>query len=204
MGSIPTSDSTTTPGYPPPIQPFSPNNASPVGKRSYYNSQSFASVQKPLAKDQQRIDRLSMIGKSIIVGYDEIMKWFIPAPSGEEEPTAQLEALDFSAMATKPTIAGRGSMGPRSLWARDWSKPSSATRPVRASGPLAASWSSARPRLPALPCHVHSRLLSNVLYAYERPAYGRRGGVRDQCPASESYGYDCGLEELVRWHLGAE
>ncbi|KAH9889416.1 hypothetical protein C8Q73DRAFT_793613 [Cubamyces lactineus] len=98
-----TSASTTTSGaLPAPTQPFSPNDASPIGKRSYYHSQSFASVQKPLARERQRIARLSMTGKAIIVQYDEFMKWFVPAPFGVEEPTAQLKALDFSAVATKP------------------------------------------------------------------------------------------------------
>ena len=43
-----------------------------------------------------------MSGKSVIVEYDDFMKWFVPEPLDEEEPTCQLEALDFSQVATKP------------------------------------------------------------------------------------------------------
>ena len=38
----------------------------------------------------------------MIVEYDDFMKWFVPEPPEEEEPTCQLEDLDFSQVATKP------------------------------------------------------------------------------------------------------
>ncbi|KAI0653536.1 hypothetical protein C8Q70DRAFT_937634 [Cubamyces menziesii] len=85
-----------------PKPPFSPNDASPAGKRTYFQSGKYASVQNPLVEEKRQNVRNSMSGKSIIVEYNEFMDWFVPAPSGMEEPTAQLKALDFKKVATKP------------------------------------------------------------------------------------------------------
>ncbi|KAH9889424.1 hypothetical protein C8Q73DRAFT_793621 [Cubamyces lactineus] len=102
-------DSQATPGannaqdtLPVPNEPFSPNDASPAGKKSYYQSRNYASVQQPDVKEKRRKLRLSMSGKTIIVEYDEFMKWFVPAPPGEDEPTDVMEAVDLQGVATTP------------------------------------------------------------------------------------------------------
>ncbi|KAI0333045.1 hypothetical protein GY45DRAFT_1368798 [Cubamyces sp. BRFM 1775] len=85
-----------------PNQPLSLNDASPVGKKSYYQSRNYASVQQPDVKEKRRKLRLSMRGKTIIVEYDEFMSWFVPAPPGEEEPTEMMKSVDLRGVATTP------------------------------------------------------------------------------------------------------
>ncbi|KAJ8494698.1 hypothetical protein ONZ51_g2163 [Trametes cubensis] len=89
---------------PVPNQPFSPNDASPAGKKSYYQPRNYASVQQPEVKEKRRNVRLSMNDKTIIVEYDEFMEWFVPAPPGEEEPTNTMEAVDLQGVATTPEL----------------------------------------------------------------------------------------------------
>ncbi|KAI0333040.1 hypothetical protein GY45DRAFT_375334 [Cubamyces sp. BRFM 1775] len=43
-----------------------------------------------------------MSGKVIIVGYDEFMDLFVPAPPNEQEPTAKFQSLNFERVATRP------------------------------------------------------------------------------------------------------
>ncbi|KAI0333041.1 hypothetical protein GY45DRAFT_1320339 [Cubamyces sp. BRFM 1775] len=85
-----------------PNQPLPLNDASPAGKKSYYQSRNYASVQQPDVTEKRRKLRLSMSGKSIIVEYDEFMGWFVPAPPGEEEPTDKMKSVDLRGVATTP------------------------------------------------------------------------------------------------------
>ncbi|KAH9889438.1 hypothetical protein C8Q73DRAFT_667917 [Cubamyces lactineus] len=89
---------------PVPKHPFSLNDASPAGKKTYFQSGKFSSVQNPLVEERRQNVRNSMSSKSIIVEYNEFMEWFVPAPHGVEEPTTQLKALDFKKVATKPEL----------------------------------------------------------------------------------------------------
>ncbi|KAI0333028.1 hypothetical protein GY45DRAFT_1368783 [Cubamyces sp. BRFM 1775] len=85
-----------------PNQPLSLNDASPAGKKSYYQSRNYASVQQPDVTEKRRKLRLSMRGKTIIVEYAEFMDWFVPAPPGEREPTDTMMSVDLRGVATTP------------------------------------------------------------------------------------------------------
>ncbi|OSD00249.1 hypothetical protein PYCCODRAFT_1469576 [Trametes coccinea BRFM310] len=84
-----------------PAQLFLPNDASPVGKKSYHDSGQFASIQTPNVIKRRRDVRLSMTGKIILLSFDEFMDRFVPAPEGETEPTERFATADFSAIPNK-------------------------------------------------------------------------------------------------------
>ncbi|KAI8970802.1 hypothetical protein BD414DRAFT_540688 [Trametes punicea] len=78
---------------------------SPVGKKTYHNSATFASVQEPLIHNRRRDIRLSMSDKIIIIPYDDFMATFVPPPADEAEPSERFADLDFTAIKTKPENA---------------------------------------------------------------------------------------------------
>ncbi|KAI9062415.1 hypothetical protein FKP32DRAFT_844644 [Trametes sanguinea] len=81
-----------------PVPPFQPNDASPVGKKSFHDAHHFASNQSPTVDKKRRDVRLSMTGKTIILSYEEFMKEFVPAPEGEPEPESRFKTANFRAI----------------------------------------------------------------------------------------------------------
>ncbi|KAJ2965395.1 hypothetical protein NUW54_g14132 [Trametes sanguinea] len=84
-----------------PFPPVQPNDASPLGKKSYHNSRQFASIQVPTIEQKRRDVRLSMAGRAVLLSFDEFMQEFVPAPAGETEPADRFKTADFSAIPHK-------------------------------------------------------------------------------------------------------
>ncbi|KAJ3002583.1 hypothetical protein NUW54_g5770 [Trametes sanguinea] len=80
---------------------FQPNDASPLGKKSYHDSIHFASIQTPNVVKKRRDIRLSMSNKIVLLPLDKFMEKFVPAPVGEAEPLDRFMAADFSAIPHK-------------------------------------------------------------------------------------------------------
>ncbi|KAL7277771.1 LOW QUALITY PROTEIN: hypothetical protein ACG7TL_008714 [Trametes sanguinea] len=84
-----------------PALQFLPQDASPVGKKSFHDSTQFASIQFPTISKKRRDVLIAMRGKTVLLSFEEFMKLCVPAPQDEPEPLQHYHAVDFSAVPNK-------------------------------------------------------------------------------------------------------